>query len=92
LPVEFHLEGSEGHIKKVGKAIIQINKENPWQSLTERLDQYSDDFIKTREQRPLTIGRPYANEIANSQQSHETAPVPQRPKDAQTVGHHQALT
>jgi antitoxin VapB len=53
LPAEFHLEGSEVYIKKVGNAIVLLNKENPWQSLIDSLDQFSDDFMETREQPPF---------------------------------------
>jgi antitoxin VapB len=53
LPAEFHLEGSEVYIKKVGHAIVLLNTENPWQSLIDSLDQFSDDFMETREQTPF---------------------------------------
>jgi antitoxin VapB len=51
LPKEFRLEGSEVFIKKQGNSIILIPiKENPWQPLIESLNQFSDDFMPTREQ------------------------------------------
>ncbi|MGP1384210.1 MAG: antitoxin [Thainema sp.] len=34
---------------------IEIAKDNPWQPLFESLDQFSDDFMVTREQPPLDI-------------------------------------
>ncbi|MEL6401985.1 MAG: AbrB/MazE/SpoVT family DNA-binding domain-containing protein [Cyanobacteria bacterium J06626_4] len=53
LPAAFHLNGTEVYIKKVGNAIVLLNKDNPWQSLFESLEQFSDDFMDTREPPPL---------------------------------------
>ncbi|QHU99071.1 antitoxin [Synechocystis sp. CACIAM 05] len=55
LPENFTIAGSEVYIKKIGSTIILIAKDNPWQSLIESLDQFSDDFMETREQPPLDI-------------------------------------
>ncbi|MBE9203992.1 AbrB/MazE/SpoVT family DNA-binding domain-containing protein [Synechocystis salina LEGE 06099] len=55
LPENFTIAGSEVHIKKIGSTIILIAKDNPWQSLIESLDQFSDDFMATREQPPLDV-------------------------------------
>jgi antitoxin VapB len=55
LPDEFSLTGSEVYIKKVGTAIVLISKENPWQSLFESLDQFSEDFMDDRKQPPLDV-------------------------------------
>lgn len=55
LPDEFNMTGTEVYIKKVGNAIVLIAKENPWQSLFESLDQFSEDFMTDREQPPLDV-------------------------------------
>ena len=55
LPIGFHLSGNEFYIKKVGNTIVLISTDNPWQSLFESLDKFSDDFLTTREQPPLDI-------------------------------------
>lgn len=55
LPDEFNMTGTEVYIKKVGNAIVLIAKENPWQSLFESLDQFSEDFMSDREQPPLDV-------------------------------------
>jgi antitoxin VapB len=44
LPEEFQLSGNEVYIKKIGNAIVLIAKDNPWQSLFDSLDEFSDDF------------------------------------------------
>jgi antitoxin VapB len=55
LPKDFKMAGTEVYIKKIGGAIVLIAKDNPWQALFESLDQFSDDFMTTREQPPLDI-------------------------------------
>lgn len=55
LPEDFKMSGSEVYIKKVGNAIVLIAKDNPWQALLESLEQFSDDFMTTRNQPPLDI-------------------------------------
>lgn len=54
LPQEFQLQGSEVYIKKIGNAVVLISKENPWQTLFDSLNLFSDDFMSTREQ-PLQM-------------------------------------
>ncbi|AFZ32964.1 virulence associated protein B [Gloeocapsa sp. PCC 7428] len=55
LPEEFQITGTEVYIKKVGNAIVLIAKDNPWQSLFESLEQFSEDFMTTREQPSLDV-------------------------------------
>lgn len=55
LPEDFQVSGTEVYIKKVGNAIVLIAKDNPWQALFESLEQFSDDFMTTREQPPLDV-------------------------------------
>lgn len=50
LPKEFRFEGAEVFIKRVGKAIVLIPYREPWQTLFDSLDQFSDDFMETRNQ------------------------------------------
>ena len=53
LPEQFRLAGSEVYIKKMGNAIVLISKDDPWRSLIDSVDQFSDDFMETREQPSL---------------------------------------
>lgn len=55
LPKEFQLDGNEVYIKKIGNAIVLISKENPWQIMFDSLEQFSDDFMESREQPKLEI-------------------------------------
>lgn len=55
LPKEFQFKGDEVYIKKIGNAVILISKENPWQTLFESLQLFSEDFMETREQPDLEV-------------------------------------
>lgn len=51
LPKQFQFTGiEEVYIKKQGDAIILIPKEKRWDILFESLNEFSDDFLKDREQ------------------------------------------
>jgi antitoxin VapB len=53
LPPDFKMTGTEVYVKKIGNAIVLISKDNPWQTLIDSLDQFSDDFLITRDQLPI---------------------------------------
>jgi len=53
LPKKFRLDGDEVYIKRVGRTIILIPKDNPWESLINSFDKFSDDFMAEREQPPM---------------------------------------
>ena len=50
LPKEFRFEGERVYIKRVGKAVVLIPYHEPWQSLLDSLELFSDDFMAEREQ------------------------------------------
>jgi len=50
LPEDFQLNGTEVYIKKIDNAIVLIANDNPSQSLIDSLDNFSDDFMNTRDQ------------------------------------------
>lgn len=50
LPKEFRFDGSKVFIKKMGNAVILIPYQNPWQTLFDSLDKFSDDFMEHRKQ------------------------------------------
>ncbi|MBP9501020.1 MAG: antitoxin [Candidatus Promineofilum sp.] len=53
LPKEYRFEGSEVFIKKVGDAVMLIPFTQSWQTLIDSLDQFSNDFMESREQPPI---------------------------------------
>ncbi len=50
LPKGVSINSKEVFIKVIGDALILIPKDNPWQTLLESLDEFSDDFMERREQ------------------------------------------
>lgn len=52
LPKEYRFQGTKVYVKRVGNAVVLIPEHNSWQTLVESLDQFSDDFMETRQQPP----------------------------------------
>ena len=50
LPKGYRFEGNEVYIKRIGNAVLLIPREEPWQILFDSLDQFSADFMETRDQ------------------------------------------
>ncbi len=50
LPKEFRFQGDKVFIKRMGNAVILLPYQEPWQSLFDSLDQFSDDFMEQRDQ------------------------------------------
>ena len=50
LPKEYRFKGDRVYIKRVGHSVVLIPYEEPWQSLFDSLEQFSDDFMTDREQ------------------------------------------
>lgn len=52
LPKDLRFSGDDVYIKKIGNMVILLPKNDPWLPLISSLDQFSDDFMVTREQPP----------------------------------------
>lgn len=52
LPKECRFEGSDVYVKKYQGLVILFSKDNPWGTLLDSLDRFSDDFMDEREQPP----------------------------------------
>lgn len=50
LPKEFRFNGSEVFVKRIGKAVVLLPTDDAWDSLTQSLDLFSDDFMVERDQ------------------------------------------
>jgi antitoxin VapB len=50
LPKEFRFSGKDVFIKKIGKMVVLLPKDDPWSPLVSSLEQFSDDFMDTRDQ------------------------------------------
>ena len=62
LPKDFRFTESDVFIKKIGKMVIIFPKDDPWSSIVNSLDQFTDDFMDNREQ-PDQNSRDNFNEI-----------------------------
>ena len=50
LPKDFRFSGNDVFIHKIGKIVILIPKDNPWASLVNSLDQFTADYMESRDQ------------------------------------------
>jgi antitoxin VapB len=50
LPKEFRFSGQDVFINKIGNIVILIPRDDPWASLANSLDQFTDDYMETRDQ------------------------------------------
>lgn len=50
LPKDFRFTDNDVFIKKIGKIVVLLPKDDPWSSLVNSLDQFTDDFMESREQ------------------------------------------
>lgn len=53
LPKAYNFEGREVYVNKIGRTVILLPKDNPWEMLVSSLDQFTDDFMAEREQADL---------------------------------------
>jgi antitoxin VapB len=53
LPREFHFNGNEVYIKRLGRMVVLIPKEDPWEPLINSLNQFTEDFMVERNQPPF---------------------------------------
>jgi len=52
IPDQFKINDSKVYIRKMGNGLYIIPYHTPWQSLFERLEQFSEDFMDDRNQSP----------------------------------------
>ncbi len=50
LPKEFRFDGTQVFVKKVGNMVVLIPEQDSWQTLFDSLEQFSDDFMESRNQ------------------------------------------
>lgn len=48
LPKECQFSGTDVYIKKIHGIVMLIPKDDPWASLVSSLDDFTEDFMKTR--------------------------------------------
>ena len=52
LPKEFRFEGNSVSIKRVGKAVVLLPQNEPWETLFQAFSQFTPDFMDERQQPP----------------------------------------
>ncbi len=45
LPKEFQFKGNEVYIKKVGRGVILIPKDDPWEAFEQSLAEFTEDYM-----------------------------------------------
>ena len=50
LPKEFRFEGDSVRVKRVGRAVVLLPNDEPWQTMFDALSQFSPDFMDDRNQ------------------------------------------
>jgi antitoxin VapB len=51
LPEDYHIDGTEVFVKKLGRSLLLIPREvDPWQLFEHSLDEFTDDFMQDRAQ------------------------------------------
>lgn len=50
LPKEFQFVGNQVYIKRMGNVVVLFPTQDPWRTLIDSLDQFSDDFMESRDQ------------------------------------------
>ena len=50
LPKDYRFTGDDVFIKKIGKMVVLLPKDDPWSPLVNSLDQFTDDFMNQRNQ------------------------------------------
>jgi antitoxin VapB len=50
LPKELRFSGNDVYIKKIGRMVILLPKDDPWSPLVKSLDLFTDDFMDERNQ------------------------------------------
>ena len=48
IPIEFRIDDQKVYIKKIGNCLYILPFHNPWQSMINSLDDFSDDFMSNR--------------------------------------------
>ncbi|HOS96307.1 MAG TPA: type II toxin-antitoxin system VapB family antitoxin [Deltaproteobacteria bacterium] len=55
LPKEYSFDGTEVYVKRLGRIVILLPKDDPWEPLVTSLDRFTDDFMEEREQPPAQL-------------------------------------
>ena len=57
LPKEFQFSGDEVYIKKAGRGVILIPKDEPWEMFEQSLGEFTEDYMEGKRPQPPLEGR-----------------------------------
>ncbi|MGA2401431.1 MAG: type II toxin-antitoxin system VapB family antitoxin [Syntrophobacteraceae bacterium] len=57
LPKEFRFSGDEVYIKRVGRGVILIPKDEPWELFEQSLGEFTGDYMEGKRVQPLLEDR-----------------------------------
>ncbi len=55
LPKEYSFDGTEVYVKRLGRIVILLPKDDPWEPLVTSLGRFTVDFMEEREQPPAQL-------------------------------------
>ena len=50
LPKDFRFEGESVFVQRLGNSVVLIPKDDPWKSLMDATERFTDDFMEERDQ------------------------------------------
>jgi antitoxin VapB len=48
LPREYNFEGTEVYVQKIGRSVVLVPKDNPWEMLINSVNDFSADYLTER--------------------------------------------
>ena len=53
LPKEYNFEGTEVYAQKIGRSVVLLPKDNPWEMLIGSVNDFTADYLAKRVQPPI---------------------------------------
>lgn len=53
LPREYNFEGTEVYVQKIGRSVVLLPKDNPWEMLISSVNDFTADYLTKRVQPPV---------------------------------------
>jgi antitoxin VapB len=53
LPKEYNFEGTEVYVNKIGRSVVLVPKDNPWEMLVSSVNDFTADYLSKRVQQPV---------------------------------------
>lgn len=53
LPKEYKMEGTEVYVQRIGRSVVLLPKDDPWEGMIKSVHDFTDDYMSSRAQLPL---------------------------------------